>query len=371
MDKQKNVGILTFHSSENYGSVLQAYALSKKINDTKGFCCEIIDYSNKNQRALYAIFLKNNSPKNIVKNVRALLNFAQLKRRKNNFNYFINSVLPLSQEKYYCDEDLKNNNANYDLVVCGSDQIWNPRSLDFSLGFFGVDFPCKKAAYAPSIRNSVVRDFEPCKEQVKTALQDFNYISVREGQSVPVFEKLTDKKVYCVCDPTLLLQKSDYDLICTNNKLPDNYIFYYSIDYNPQSVEMVKEISKKLDKPVIIIFSTNKTYSVYFKGFHLAKNNAPGDFVNLVKNASLVLSTSFHGVAFSVVYRKNFFALKTNGYTDSRIDNLLKNLNLSDRYIEHKKYDRNILTNPVAYDENAINDYIDYSVQYLNRCLND
>lgn len=371
MSKQKKIGILTFHSSENYGSVLQAYALSKKINDEDSFCCEIIDYSNKNQRDLYAIFLKNNSIKNIIKNVRAFLNYSQLKRRKQNFSYFINSVLPVSQEKYYCDDDLKSHHTDYDLIICGSDQIWNPQSLDFSLSFFGIDFSCRKAAYAPSIRNASVNDFEPYKKQVTEALKSFSHISVREIHSIPVLQTLTDKEVCCVCDPTLLLKKEDYNQICTDNKLPKDYIFYYSIDYNHESVEMVKEISNKLNKPVMIIFSTNKTYSVYFKGFQLSKNNAPGDFINLVKHASLVLSTSFHGVAFSVIYRKNFFALKTNGYTDSRIDNLLKALNLSDRYIEYNNYDSSILTKPVSYNENTIHDYINHSIQYLNRCLND
>lgn len=368
----KKVGILTFHRSENYGSVLQAYALSKKINDILGEnSCEIIDYSNKNQRELYAIFLKSNSVKNIIKNVRAALNYSQLKRRKDSFTHFIENILPISKEKYNSEEDLRNNTATYSAIICGSDQIWNPLSLDFSISFFGVDFDCPKSAYAPSIRNADINDFKEYKGQITAALEQFNYISLREKQNISVFQQLTSKSIECVCDPTLLLSKNEFDKICVNTKLPEDYIFYYSIDYNSQSVEMVKSISKKLNKPVLIIFSTNKTYNVYFKGFKLVKNNAPGDFINLVKNASLVLSTSFHGVAFSVIYRKNFFALKTNNYTDARIYDLLNEINLTDRYIDYNDYMKTDFDKSINYNENAISELVENSTNFLIRCLND
>ena len=169
----------------------------------------------------------------------------------------------------------------------------------------------------------------------------------------------------------LLLEAKDFDEICTDNKLDKDYIFYYSIDYNEQSVEMVKHISEKLNKPVYIIFSTNKTYSVYFKGFKLAKNNAPGDFINLIKNASLILSTSFHGVALSVIYRKPFFALRTRDYTDARINDLLTEIELKNRYIDYGDFKELDYSAPVNYNEEAIKGLRDYSLNYLKECLND
>lgn len=366
------IGILTFHKSENYGSALQAFALCralKAVEPSNGV--EIIDYSNERQKELYSIFVKNSSPKNLIKNLRSFLNLAQLKRRKRGFNEFINSKLPLSAEHFESEKQLKAHKSEYDLIICGSDQIWNPQSVDFSLSFFGVDFKCAKASYAPSIRDAEESDFKPYENEIRKALSDFGKISLREKRSLPVLQKYTEKPIDCVCDPTLLLDCADYNSICTNNKLPEDYIFYYSIDYNPQSVEMVKHISKATNKPVFIIFSTNKTYSVYFKGFHLAKNNAPGDFVNLIKNASLVLSTSFHGVAFSVIYRKPFFALKTRGYTDSRINDLLNEIGLGERYIDFETYENTDYLAPVSYDEEAIMRLRSYSLNYLKDCLND
>lgn len=368
----KKIGIMTFHRSENYGSVLQAYALAKAVDKISGDnTAQIIDYSNPHQRELYSIFLKNNSLKNIVKNIRAALNYSQLKRRKNNFNHFINDVLPVSKEKYYNSNDLKKHKENYDKIICGSDQIWNPQSVDFSMSFFAVDFDCKKYAYAPSIRNAQAKDFENYSEEVSKSLDDFERLSLREKESIPVLQQLTNKKIECVCDPTLLLNRDDFDEICSDNKISGDYIFYYSIDYNAESVEMVKYIADKLNMPVYIIFSTNKTYNVYFKGFHLSKANAPGDFISLVKNAKLVLSTSFHGAAFSVIYRKNFFALKANGYKDYRIADILHEIGLQSRYIDIDDMKKINLEEDVEYDENAIKKMREKSINYLEECLND
>ncbi|MCR5207724.1 MAG: polysaccharide pyruvyl transferase family protein [Eubacterium sp.] len=364
------IGILTFHRSENYGSVLQAYSLCRALETLGKNEIEIIDYSNEHQRELYSVFVKNNSVKNAVKNARSLLNISQLRRRKAAFGEFINS-LPLSSERFNNDAELRSHKSEYDLIICGSDQIWNPQSVDFSLSFFGVDFNCKKAAYAPSIRNARTEDFSPYAEEIKKAIKDFKRVSLREKNSIPVFQPYCDAEIECVCDPTLLLDAGDFDEIRTDNSLPDDYIFYYSIDYNARSVEMVRHISKALGKPVCVIFSGNKTYNVFFKGFKLAENNAPGDFINLIKNASLVLSTSFHGVALSVIYRKPFFALKTRDYTDARINDLLNEIGLDDRYIDFNGYKELDFSAPVNYDGDKIRELRENSLGYLKRCLYD
>ncbi len=366
------IGILTFHRSENYGSVLQAYSLCRALNKLNPENeIEIIDYSNEHQRELYSVFLRNNSPKNIAKNARSLLNISQLSKRSSGFDDFIN-LLPLSSEKFESDGELKNHKSEYDLVICGSDQIWNPQSVDFSLSFFGVDFSCRKVSYAPSIRNASKKDFSPYKEEIKRALAEFSHISLREKETIPVLQNYCDKEIKSVCDPTLLLNAEDFDLICSKNKPPKkDYIFYYSIDYNEESVEMVKHISASLKMPVYIIFSTNKTYSVYFKGFKLSADNAPGDFINLIKNASLVLSTSFHGVALSVIYRKNFFALRTRDYTDARINDLLEKIGLEGRYLDYYSYKDKDFNIPVVYSNSSIEALRNNSLNYLKECISD
>ncbi len=364
------IGILTFHKSENYGSAFQAYALCRALNIINSEnSIEIIDYQNEAQRELYRTFRPFNSPKNTAKNIRSLLNISQLNRRSAAFQDF-QRLLPLSKKSYNSDSELSEAYKDYDLLICGSDQIWNPQSLDFSMAYFGVGFKCKKVSYAPSIRDAGIESFEPYREDVSDALAEFKRVSLREKSSIPVLKELCSKRIRTVCDPTLLLTYEEYDKICSQNKPKGKYIFYYSIDYNEQSVEMVKRISEKLNLPVYIIFSSNKTYSVYFKGFKLVKKNAPGDFISLIKNASLVLSTSFHGVAFSVIYRKPFFALKTRGYTDARINCLLEQINLEDRYIDYGDYMNSDFGEPVNYSEEAIEKLKNDSLDYLKECLN-
>lgn len=127
MDK---IGILTFHRSENYGSVLQAWALCQQINTLPGCQAELIDYSNRAQQDLYALFLPPKSVKNIAKNLRACLLLPYLLRRKAAFRDFI-GALPKSAPMQ-TEADFAAHRADYRAVVCGSDQIWNPGSLDFS-----------------------------------------------------------------------------------------------------------------------------------------------------------------------------------------------------------------------------------------------
>lgn len=365
----KKVGILTFHRSENYGSVLQAYALCRKINSYKGFQAELIDFSNARQKELYAVFLPWNSAKNILKNIRACTILPNLTARKKNFSQFI-EALPKSKRQICTDADFKSIATDYDIVVCGSDQIWNPQSLDFSIHFFAPLMQAKKIAYAPSLRNARPADFNGI--DIKKPVEDFARLSVREAESVSVFQQLTGRTPQVVLDPTLLLQAEDYtDLI---KKAPQgDYLFYYSIDYNEQACRAVKQVAKRLGLPVKILFTGNKTYGALKYGFQLCKNNAPGDFLALVKHAKLVLSTSFHGTAFAVIFRRPFYALKAMRgdalYTDARLQTFLKAIKLEERYIPCSRAEE-IDCTAIQADEALLNQEIRKSETYLKEALN-
>ena len=166
MDK---IGILTFHRSENYGSVLQAWALCQQINTLPDCQAELIDYSNRAQQDLYALFLPPKSVKNIAKNLRACLLLPYLLRRKAAFRDFIGS-LPKSAPMQ-TEADFAAHRADYRAVVCGSDQIWNPGSLDFSTHFFAPDFAAQKISYAPSLRSATAAEFADI--DLKGLLADF------------------------------------------------------------------------------------------------------------------------------------------------------------------------------------------------------
>lgn len=365
------IGILTFHNADNYGSVLQAYALKSFVEKIDGVDkCELINYLPPNQEDLYAVYLPFKSIKNIIKNLRAFCFRKLLLNRKKAFNSFRVNKLCITgnPNKYSGKEDrcLK----EYDAVIVGSDQIWNPRSVDFSMFYFVPEFEGKKIAYAPSFGNSTLIDFEKkgMIDEIRDAMKSFYSISVREKNGISIVEQLYGRTVKTVVDPTLLLL-DEWESLASSCGENENYIFFYAIDYNSQAIEMVRKISHKTGLPVKVIFSTNKTYRTLLKGFHLIKQTAPEDFLALVKNAQLVLSSSFHGTAFSLIFKKRFYALEAsrNGmtYKDQRIHSLLSRIKLEDRIITVEDIDSKDLLADIVYDPTLLSDVVEESKRYL------
>ncbi len=367
-------GILTFHNSDNYGSVLQAYALKSYVkqifpNDE----CEIVNYVAPNQNNLYALYLKNNSIKNIIKNIRAFLFSKLLKKRIYEFDVFRKNHLRISKEKIEQSTTLRDYLQDFNMMICGSDQIWNPLSLDFSEEYFVPEYKGVKVAYAPSFGNGREADLDRVDRMaLRKDLQDFRAVSVRENSGKELLKSLGyEKEVNLVLDPTLLLKKQEWEKIIENKRSSEPYIFFYSINYNPEAINMVKHISKLTGLEVRIMFSTNKTYQALGKGFKLVSETNPLDFLRLVRDAKLVLSNSFHGVAFSTIFRKDFFALEVNRngeiYKDERIHNLLETFNIGERIIRKEDIDRINWEKieSVNYNEAIISNEIGKSQEYI------
>lgn len=367
-------GILTFHNSDNYGSVLQAYALKSYVkqifpNDE----CEIVNYVAPNQNNLYALYLKNNSIKNIIKNIRAFLFSKLLKKRIYEFDVFRKNYLGISKEKIEQSNTLRDYLQDFNMMICGSDQIWNPLSLDFSEEYFVPKYKGVKVAYAPSFGNGREADLDRVDRMaLRKDLQDFRAVSVRENSGKELLKSLGyEKEVNLVLDPTLLLKKQEWEKIIENKGGNEPYIFFYSINYNPEAINMVKHISKLTGLEVRIMFSTNKTYQALGKGFKLVSETNPLDFLRLVRDAKLVLSNSFHGVAFSTIFRKDFFALEVNRngeiYKDERIHNLLETFNIGERIIRKEDIDRINWEKieSVNYNEAIISNEIGKSQEYI------
>ncbi|AGX43820.1 polysaccharide pyruvyl transferase family protein [Clostridium saccharobutylicum] len=333
------IGNITFHSSHNYGSVLQAYALQNAVKSIIDCKYEIIDFSNKNQRDMYSIFYKNNSLKNICRNIRIILyKYKVVKSRYELFNKFINNNLQLSKNNYVTESELKNNNLKYDTLICGGDQIWNVSVSDFDNAYFlTFSDSAKKIAYAPSCGGENPFKDEKMKKLIIEYLKDFSHISMREEIGKEIFRKFTSKEINLVLDPTLLLEKKEWNNICSQRLIYEDYIFFYSIDYNNDVMKMVNIISKRLKLPVIILYTTSATYKTIFKGFKMCKYQGPSDFLSLIKYSKLVLTNSFHGTAFSIIYRKSFYVLR--GTYDGKINNdnrmatILAKFHLYDREI--------------------------------------
>lgn len=365
------IGILTFHRSQNYGSVLQAFALSSFINNALKQNAEIVDYVPEAINN-YNIFVSPKSLRDVVRNAVSLANFHMRKMRRDGFTEFLNNRLPLSRTVTANDNCARFISDNYDAVICGSDQIWCPDAPEFqSIYFLHNVTDCKKIAYAASIGNGKLTD-QVKVPSVKEDLLDFRGISMRENDGCEQIKSITHRNdVNTVVDPTLLLESKDYDRICSPRLINNDYIFFYSVGFNKQDAEFVRALSKATKKPVYTLFSNTNSLKYKSYGVKFAKHQSPEDFLSLVKYADLVISSSFHGTAFSVIYKKTFFSLfrideNKNVITDNRIENLLKELGLTSRIKTILDVGSLELSQP-QFDDKRFAEFIEKSKVYLTK----
>lgn len=327
---------ITFHRALNHGSVLQAYALQQFVVSTlstHNIDCkyEIIDYHSEMQRELYSIFHQGWTIKSIVKNLIALRYYRSLKKREAAFNKFLDEHFSLTG-KYLTEEDLKVNPPCADLFISGSDQIWNVRSKDFASSYYFDFLPdnSERVSFAASFGPLKIDWGKYHKQKFSTLLTRYKYISVREEGSADNVEYLTGKRPLVLADPTFLLNRNDWSKVENKNiKEKKPYILLYALEPTKEQLRLVKDISNKLSLPVIVLRYNNK--NDWFNNFEKRYAAGPAEFLSYISQASLVLTSSFHGTAFSLIYRKPFYVL--NGESDARIKSILVKTKLLDRII--------------------------------------
>ena len=329
------IGIITFHASFNYGSMLQAYALHKVLSDM-GHDAEIINFRSAAQREMYHHPI-NLSSKEWSK-LHMLMHYlshtskylSQI-RKWNKYNVFLKKYLVHTKE-FHTVEELKVHDFQYDYLFIGSDQIWNINCRDFSEAYWGnfCNEKVKKVSYAPSMgRNPESLD----TDYIKNSLNNFCAVSVREPRTKALLINnniFTD--VSLTLDPTLLLQPSDYSTFVGNEPLvKDDYIYFYDPFVRPEFLKMALSIGKMKGIKIVV----DRTYpSNAFRGFDnvLFKIEVgPKEFLNLIKYSKLVIAHSLHAVIFSVMFKKDFYAL--DGDKDSRMNYILNALGLGKRAV--------------------------------------
>lgn len=338
------IGHLTFHGAHNYGSVLQAYALSKQI-ELMGNEVEIINLRNKAQLEAYEIIHK--SDKGYRRAFKYLI-FHSLKRRFNEFERFINEVLPVSEEQYLSTQDIANANLEYDAYVCGGDQIWNPACQDFEPAYYLQFLPetdtAKRISYSPSLGKTEFD--ESTKKNIANWISNFQSISVREERGAQLLRTLTDKPVQVVCDPVLLLDMKYWQEMAVAPKYKKPYILTYFLDNNHGSRNLIEYLRKTTGYEVVIL---NEYIRDFVKPYHKVYDASPEEFVGLFMNASFIYTNSFHGTAFATIFEKPFLtaiaadqehAVNNN---DSRKIDYLRRIGLEDRLYTNGLPDRESL----------------------------
>lgn len=332
----EKIGILTFHKSINYGSVLQSWALSKVIS--KRFVVEIIDYEPQNYEFLYANYRQWNSWNNIKYNLKRMPLSSALNNQQQLFKKFRDKQLPLSREKYNYNNgcDIK---EEYKGIVVGSDQVWNIRAKDCDPIFFlPFNYSGNKVSYACSINDTDYTE-KNLPSNLASEICDFDFISIREESGKNKLEQFIakQKKVYTLLDPTLLCNSSEYDSLLNDRIVDGKYIFLYNVWTSEVGIQAAKFLSEKLNMPVYTIMTASNV-----KEINLLKKSgilvdtvrtSPSDFLNFFKYASYIVTESFHGTAFSLIFEKPFVCV-SNRTNDERLNNILTLVGLKDRYMK-------------------------------------
>lgn len=319
------IGILTFHEANNNGAILQAYALQEVLSELS-HDVEIIDYKQPYITEKYKLIrINKNSKKAFIRSIGStILNFPNFYKKKKVFNQFRKEYINISKKSYFNGSEID----GYDAYVVGSDQIWNSDITGFDKTFYChfSNFNAKNISYAASLGRENLNDNDI--SFIKENIKNFDSISVREDSAKKLISTLTNKSVELVLDPTLLIDSEKW-LKFTNNSTRDKYLLMYCVGKEGNTQEIAKKIARKLSLKII---SVNDKFKINTHNIKNLDGIGPESFVDLFKNAEFVVTNSFHGTAFSIIFNRDFVVVpQKTGST--RMISLLNILNLTSRVI--------------------------------------
>lgn len=354
------IGILTYHRAENYGALLQAYALMTYLRSL-GHEVSFVDYWPKYHSDYFKTFSwRRFLKRGLTGRILMILNFLMptMHIRKRRLQRFMRDKLELCPNPKYSDMD--DTTEHYDVVIYGSDQIWRKQYLDgvgFDKWYFGSDNVQaeRKVVYAGSM--GTINTTQTDDDFFKSMLPNFDIISVRENN----FKKyLNSLNIECVqvIDPVFLLSKEQWKSIKSTLEQRKDYILFYNLLDSAEGRRFADKLGKEKGIPVIEI---NKK-TMMGKGY--VRNASVERFLQLIDGAAYVVSNSFHGVAFSIIFEKQFFAVDM-GNRANRVKSLLESAGLISRYYE-KTLD-SITTEIISYERinNNLKEEIEKSKMFL------
>lgn len=372
----KSIGIITIHKINNYGSVFQAYALQKACEDL-GYKVEIIDYNFPNSFHIpqkYAT--KVDTHPNEPKWVKFLYAFDLIRQHKGIRN-FVLKYENLSSNQYTNPSDLEIAPPHYDVYITGSDQLWNPRHCNADPAFMLHFAPdnALKISYAASIgTNSIPSELKP---QYQKLLERYAHIAVRENSGVPVVKEIADKDATVVLDPTLLLDRKQWNQIATPRRLfKKKYILCYFLNYTFNAFPYVDHLAEYMQKQTgyEIVRVARPPHKLGIPHTHYRVGASPEEFLALIRDAEMVLTTSFHGTAFAVNYGKPVFTVvQDRNASDSRQVSLMQNLGLEEQVltITDEMPDKNRFTYDESSEQKRLDTLRQKSLEYLICALKD
>lgn len=342
----KKIALITIHYANSYGGCLQALA-SQTILSKFGEV-SIIDYKTPQLANTMKLLRLSKSLRTGLHLIKDIGRYFPRKRLIERFHHFMQENYNLTKS---CSSqaDLQELNDDFDIFVCGSDQIWNPvitgsfdknYMLDFVKGKQKVAFSTSAGSYVHTGES---------KDYLQASLNSFSSLSFREEDTVGRMKALSGRDdIACTLDPTLLLSREEWSELLN---LPDQespyerYIFVYTLKKDRLVYEIVKKVAKKFNLKIVAI--DQDPFLLYKTDRHY-RDASPLEYMSLMNNASFVVTNSFHGTAFATNFGIPFVSIKPESGTN-RIKGFLDSLGLGNRLVESTKDLDNILPNDIDF----------------------
>lgn len=361
------IDIVTLHRAQNYGSVLQTFALQKQIEEL-GHQASILDYYPErytNKGLLKRLKNKSSRFKNpLVLLIAKLLIYPSYLRKGIQFNKFMH-YLNLEKPSFATNEEGMGRFTDADAYCAGSDQIWNSHWNEGVEKALFLDFVPKGKlcfSYAASIGLSNI----PANEidETKLLLDKFEFLSLREDKGVELVKELGRTDAVQCLDPTLLMSKEEWSQYADDSYNGKEYVLTYNLHHDPEIDKCAKAIASKFH---LQIRNISYNWHDIVRHGHLDWCPTVEGFLGLIKNAKYVVADSFHATAFSIIFEKPFVVI-TPEVASSRLSSLLKMLGLDNHNI-NKFTSLNVIEQPIDYIrvKSIIATKQRESISYLNK----
>ncbi len=333
----KKIGIVTFHTALNYGAVMQTYALQNFLHDL-GYDVEVIDYKCPFIEKCYnPFFVSDKKYLNAI--IRGIVFGGTISKKRKKFEAFVRDNIQLSKA-YYDSNELKKDRNNYSFFISGSDQVWSPISAGFDIFYF-LPFAenSQKLSYAASIGSAKLDNIT--RTELYRRLEGFSMLSVREESAKQLLSEANkERKIEVHPDPTLLLGRNKWLEIAELPHVEYKYVLLFNVEKPINDIEFAKKIAS--DRKLKLVYINDRTIKKDSEIIYI-EAPSPTEFIGLFANAEVVVTNSFHGSVFSVIFHKEFYVeLENKKQRNIRVEGLLSQLNIPSRDIENGKINSEI-----------------------------
>lgn len=368
----KKIAKFTWLYNDNYGTLLQAYALQKIIQN-EGYQIIDINYRASNITKLLNLITSRNSLSLFLEKFQnrkcdKLLKNRFLNRTKKNKDFINKNIM--TTDLVTNKRELKKLLNSYDILICGSDQIWSPKLFNPPYYFSFVKDNIKKIAYAPSFGNITTTNWK--KNKITNYLSRFDFISTRENEGRVFIHELCKIDAKVVLDPTFLIDRETWEGKAIEFKNKKKYAVCYLLTYNHLYVEAIKKYCDERKVELIIIPSKNSKFSNYYRQ---EIEIDPFEWIGIIKSSEIVFTDSYHCCIFSIIFNKKFYLFKRFDdknicSQNSRIYTLAETFKIHDRIIDSKTFFK-LNDGVISYDDinHILKVKIEESKGWLFDCL--